>query len=180
MVRIAPRDVHRIQDVTRSFGAPGSRGDLWMEFPADRRPLVRASTYDANIPGSAFSDAPQFEADSATAHSLVNELTIAGIQLDEHKKVQVGVISTGPSPAHFRVTAETGAQQQTSGAVEATVDEDRTYVINDAVQELGIPFREPVVIRINMLNGRAIAYATVIDRGTGLHQTIPAFPTHAP
>ena len=180
VVRIASRDILRIKDVTRSFGAPGSRGDLWIEFPADRRPLVRSTTYDADIPGSAFSDPPQFEADSATAHSLVNELTIAGIHIDEHKRVQIGVISTGPSPARFRVTAETGAQKQTSGSVEATIDEDRSYLINDAVQELGIPFREPVVIRIHMLNGRAIAYASVIDRGTGLHQTIPAFPTHAP
>lgn len=162
------------------FGLPESLGVLWIEYPADRRPLARVWTYDDARPHDISLHPPLAETESATGNTLLNELVLVGIGAGTKLRVDLGVINIGAAPATFRVTVTDEKGTLTGGPIESELLEEGLYLMSDVGRELWVDFAEPAMIRVRMLSGTAIAFATLVNTQDGRREFISAVPTHAP
>ena len=163
----------RWEDVVRSlFGAPESRGALWIEYRGARAPVARLRTYDAAHGAKGSIDSPLSMSDAATGA----DLTVVGIPGGGMaRRVNVGVVNVGTIPATFRITARTRDGRVAGRAYEEGVPEDETRLVGDIETALGVPLDDTMTLHITPVAGTIVGYATVIGVG-GDSEFIAAVP----
>jgi len=163
-------------DVVRSlFGAPESRGVLWIEYRG-AAPVARVKTADVAHDAKATIDPPLTMADSATAGSPADDLTIFGIPSTKSPRINIGIVNVGAIPATFRITARSRTGQTIGKAIEEGLAEDESYTLGDLESHLGTHLDETTSVHVTLIAGTCIAYATTVD-ATGDTQFIAALPT---
>jgi hypothetical protein len=167
-------------DVVRSlFGAPESRGVLWIEYRGTAAPVARVKTADVAHDAKATIDAPLTLADSATAGTHADDLTIFGIPSTEGRRVNIGIVNVGAIPATFRITARSRTGQPIGGKIEEGLAEDESFTLGDLDSRLGLRLDETTSVHVTLIAGTCIAYATVIAPN-GDTQFIAALPSQQP
>jgi len=161
----------RWEDVTRSFfQAPEGRGVLWIEYRGQRPPIARLKTYDAAHNARASIIEPLSMRDAAS------DVTIVGIPSGAERRVNIGILNASQVPITFRVAAFTRTGQRASRIIQNTLDSDESYDLADADRALGVRLDETMTVRVKMLSGTAIAYASVVDIN-GDSQFVAAVPS---
>jgi hypothetical protein len=161
----------RWEDVTRSFfQAPEGRGVLWIEYRGQRPPIARLKTYDSAHNARASIIEPLSMSDAAS------DVTIVGIPSGAERRVNIGILNASQVPITFRVAAFTRTGQRASRIIQNTLDSDESYDLADADRALGVRLDETMTVRVKMLSGTAIAYASVVDIN-GDSQFVAAVPS---
>jgi hypothetical protein len=167
-------------DVVRSFfGAPESRGVLWIEYRGTAAPVARVKTADVAHDAKATIDAPLTLADSATAGSPVDDLTIFGLPTTKDRRINIGIVNVGAIPATFRITARSRVGQAIGKPIEQGLAEDESYTLGDLETQLRTRLDETTSVHVSVVAGTCIAYATVVD-ANGDTQFIAALPSQQP
>jgi hypothetical protein len=167
-------------DVVRSFfGAPESRGVLWIEYRGTAAPVARVKTWDVAHAAKATIDAPLTLADSATAGSPADDLTIFGLPTTKDRRINIGIVNVGAIPATFRITARSRVGQAIGKPIEEGLAEDESYTLGDLETQLRTRLDETTSVHVSVVAGTCIAYATVVD-ANGDTQFIAALPSQQP
>ena len=178
-IRLAPRQTLRLPDLIRTFfGLPGGGiGTLWLEYRSGRAPVAVAITSDVVHGGRASVESPLTMRDAATAGAASSELTIVGIPggAASQRRINIGVVNTGTIPATFRLTARTRNGEVIGHAVESGVAESEAWLVSNAESELGTLIDDTTTLRISVVAGSGVAYASIVDPG-GSTDFIPAVP----
>ena len=172
----------RWEDIVRTlFGAPESRGVLWIEYRGERGPVARVRTYDAAHDAKASLESPLTMRDAATAGADAPDLTLVGIPGggQQLRRINLGVVNVGAIPATFRITVHTRDGARIGRKVELGLPEDESFLLNDAETELGVALDENATVHVELIAGTCIAYASVVGVG-GDNQFIPAVPSPTP
>ncbi|HEX2060965.1 MAG TPA: hypothetical protein VHK90_09510, partial [Thermoanaerobaculia bacterium] len=175
---LAPRQTLRWPDVVRTlFHAPNSVGSLWVEHREGTAPVAVVKTSDVAHNASASLEEPLTPRDSATASTEHAELAIVGIPAATGvgRRVNVGVVNIGKIPATFRISARTRTGASAGSSVESGVPEDQVWVVNDIEAALGVKLDETMTVRITVIAGTGVGYATVVEYG-GDSEFIAAIP----
>lgn len=179
-VTLAPGQSIVWPDVVRSFfGAPESRGVLWIEYRGNQPPVARVKTSDVAHEAKATIDAPLTLADSATAGTPNDDLTIFGLPSTKDRRVNIGIVNVGAIPATFRITARSRTGQTIGKPVEEGLAEDESYSLSDLESRLQARLDETTSVHVSVVAGTCIAYATTID-ANGDTQFIAALPSQQP
>ena len=171
-VTLAARGRVRWTDVVKSlFGAPDSRGVLWIEYRAARAPVVRVRTYDAARQGSGSVERPLSISDSATAHTEVDDLVVVGVPGggEAARRVNIGVVNVGPIPATFRVVVRDGRGRDIATTDDIGIPEAESFFMDNIERELGATVDESSTIHVRMVAGTCVAYASVVDTDGDAH-----------
>lgn len=177
-ITLAPRQTLRWPDVVRTlFHLQHTVGTLWIEHREGRAPVAVARTFDAAHNARASLDEPLTRRDAATSSTESAELAIVGIPAatGPGRRVNVGMVNIGIIPATFRVSARTRTGAEIGRSVEQGVGEDRVWMLNDVENALGVPLDETMTLRVTVVAGTGVAFATVVEYG-GDSQTIAAIP----
>lgn len=178
-LRLAPRQTLRLPDLVRTFfGLPGGGiGTLWLEYRAGRAPVAAAITTDVVHGGRASVESPLTMRDAASAGADTSELTIVGIPGggQTRRRINIGVVNTGIIPATFRLTARTRNGEVIGHGVESGVAESEAWLVSNAEAELGTALDETTTLRISVVAGSGVAYASIVDPG-GSTDFIAAVP----
>jgi hypothetical protein len=167
-------------DVVRSFfGAPESRGVLWIEYRGNSAPVARVKTADVAHDAKATIDAPLTLADSATAGSPADDLTIFGLPSTKDRRINIGIVNVGAIPATFRIAARSRVGQAIGKPIEEGLAEDESYTLGDLETQLRTRLDETTSVHVSVVAGTCIAYATVVD-ANGDTQFIAALPSQQP
>jgi len=172
----------RWEDVVKTlFGAPDSRGVLWLHFRGDRGPVARVKTYDVSRASSGTVDRPLGSADSATSGSGLADLVIVGLPGGDQssRRINAGVVNVGRIPATFRVTVRTRDGVQVGRAVEEGLPEGESAFINNVEVATGATIDDTATVHITMIAGTGVGYASVVST-EGYTQSIPAVPAPKP
>lgn len=177
---LAPRQTLRWENVIRTlFANENSLGILWVEHREGRPPVAVVKTSDVAHQASASVEEPLTRRDAATASTEAAELAIVGIPpppaSTEPRRVNVGVVNIGTIPATFRVSARTRSGASIGRSVETGVPEDQVWLVNDIEKELGIRLDETMTVRVTVIAGTGVAFATVVEYG-GDSEFIAAIP----
>jgi hypothetical protein len=178
-VTFAPRQTLRWPDVVRTlFGAQGGVGTLWIEHREGRAPVAVVKTADVAHNGRASIEPPLTLRDAATASTESAELSIVGIPsiVNAGRRVNVGMANIGIIPATFRLVARTRTGEQAGKAVEGGVPEDNVWFVNDVEAQLGVKLDETMTLRVTVIAGTGVAFASVIEP-SGDAEFIAAIPT---
>ncbi|HEV2718923.1 MAG TPA: hypothetical protein VG323_02805, partial [Thermoanaerobaculia bacterium] len=179
-VKLAPGQSIVWPDVVRSFfGAPESRGVLWIEYRGNSAPVARVKTADVAHDARATIDAPLTLADSATAGTPNDDLTIFGLPTTKDRRINIGIVNVGAIPATFRITARSRTGQALGKPVEEGLGEDESYTLTDLESQLHTRLDETTSVHVGVVAGTCIAYATVVD-ANGDTQFIAALPSQQP
>ncbi len=181
-VVLNPRRSVRWDDVVKTlFGAPDSRGVLWLHYRGDRGPVARVKTYDVSRSSSGTVDRPLGSADSATSGSGVADLVIVGVPGGDQsaRRINVGVVNIGRIPATFRVTVRTRDGVQAGRAVEEGLPEGESAFINNVEVATGAAIDDTSTVHITMIAGTGVGYASVVSTD-GYTQFVPAVPAPKP
>jgi hypothetical protein len=170
------RTVTLVDVVGAWFGRPGTRGMLTIRYPKDRRPVATLTGYDTTRPQSRFPEQPLSSLLAATAEAPADSMVIAGAAGDERRRVNVGVVNTGEGAARFIIEVRQPDGSIVGVCTQSAIDENGTFLLVDAAPKLGVPLDGQRTIHVRMLQGSAVAYASVIDGVAGTHYTIPAVP----
>jgi hypothetical protein len=163
---LAPRQTLRWENVIRTlFANENSLGILWVEHREGRPPVAVVKTSDVAHQASASVEEPLTRRDAATASTESAELAIVGIPppSDPPRRVNVGVVNVGTIPATFRVSARTRSGAAIGRSVESGVPEDQVWLVNDVEKELGVRLDETMTVRVTVIAGTGVAYATVVE-----------------
>ncbi|MBV9495464.1 MAG: hypothetical protein JOZ54_14540, partial [Acidobacteria bacterium] len=169
----------RWEDVVRTlFGAPESRGVLWIESRGERGPVARVRTYDAAHEAKASLESPLTLREAATAGSDAPDLTLVGIPGggQQLRRINIGVVNVGPIPASFRITVHTREGARVGRKVELGIPEDDSFLLADAETELMAALDENATVHVEVIAGTCVAYASAVGAG-GDNQFIPAVPS---
>ena len=175
---LAPRQTLRWPDVVRSlFARPGTVGTLWLEHREGRAPVAVIKTSDVAHSASASLEAPLTKLDSATASTQSAELAIVGIPASNvaGRRVNAGVVNIGNIPATFRFSVRTRSGQPIGKTVEQGVPEDQVWLVNDLEAALGVRLHETTTVRITVIAGTGVGFATVVEP-SGDSEFIAAIP----
>jgi hypothetical protein len=175
---LAPRQTLRWPDVVRSlFARPGTVGTLWLEHREGRAPVAVMKTSDVAHSASASLEAPLTKLDSATASTQSAELALVGIPASTvaGRRVNAGVVNIGTIPATFRFSVRTRTGQPIGGSVEQGVPEDQVWLVNDLEAALGVKLDETTTVRITVIAGTGVGFATVVEP-SGDSEFIAAIP----
>ena len=175
---LAPRQTLRWPDVVRSlFARPGSVGTLWLEHREGRVPVAVIKTSDVAHNAAASLVEPLTKLDSATASTQSAELAIIGIPVSTAagRRVNAGVVNIGTIPATFRFSARTRTGQPIGGSIEQGVPEDQVWLVNDLESVLGVKLDETTTVRITVIAGTGVGFATVVEP-SGDSEFIAAIP----
>lgn len=178
-ITLAPRQTLRWPDVVRSlFARPGSVGTLWLEHREGRAPVAIIKTSDIAHHARASLEQPLTRLDSATSSTESAELAIIGIPgaTAAGRRVNVGVVNIGIIPATFRISARTRTGQSIGRSVESGVPEDQVWLVNDLEAALGVTLDETTTVRITVVAGTGVGFATIVEPGgdSGFIAAIPA------
>ncbi|MGH9459514.1 MAG: hypothetical protein ACRD2J_17905 [Thermoanaerobaculia bacterium] len=175
---IAPGELRIVRDASRSlFGMPASIGVLWIEHAVDRAPLVAAETRDRARGGVPSRALPFSLGDAATAREEKGALTLIAPAGGGARRINVGVINFGLVPAHVRIQARRPDGSPAGALVQVAIEEEKAWQLVDAEGQLGVAFDEPLAIRIDVLEGTVVGWASVVDGASGIHEFVRAFPT---
>ena len=177
-VTLAPRQTLRWPDVVATlFGARGGVGTLWIEHREGRAPVAVVKTADIAHGGRASIETPLSIRDAATASTESAELAIVGIPAarQQGRRVNAGTVNIGIIPATFRITARTRTGETVGKTLESGVPEDSVWVVNDLEHALGVPLDETMTLRVTVVAGTGVAFATVVEP-SGDSQFIAAIP----
>lgn len=155
----------RWDDIVRTaFQMPQSTGSLWIESVNGRAPVIVVHTWDSAHDAHASIEPPLTLSDSATAGSPTPELAIIGIPSApaEGRRINIGVVNMGNIPATFRITARGRGGLLLGHPIENVIDEDGVWVVHDIEAELGAEIDEGAMIRVAVLAGTGVAYASVV------------------
>ncbi|HEX2120305.1 MAG TPA: hypothetical protein VHL59_01565, partial [Thermoanaerobaculia bacterium] len=175
---IAPRQTLRWPDVIRTFfGVQGMVGTLWIEHREGRAPVAVVKTADIAHGGRASIEQPLTMRDAAAAGTESVELAIVGIPAvpATGRRVNVGMVNIGTIPATFRVAVRTRTGEQIGEAAESGVPEDQVWVVNDLENVLKVKLDETMTVRITVVAGMGVAFATVVE-SNGDSEFIAAIP----
>jgi hypothetical protein len=175
---LAPRQTLRWPDVVRNlFASESSLGTLWVEHREGRAPVAVVKTADVAHRASASVEEPLSRRDAATASTESAELAIVGIPpLSElPRRVNVGVVNIGTIPATFRISVRTRTGASVGQSVESGVPEDQVWLANDIENALGVRLDETMTVRVTVIAGTGVAFATVVDFN-GNSEFIAAIP----
>ena len=175
---LAPRQTLRWPDVVRTFfHAEGAVGTLWLEHREGRPPVAMVKTSDVAHAGRTTIEQPLSIRDAAAAGTESAELVIVGIPAPpvEGRRVNVGAVNIGIIPATFRVTARMRNGDVVGRAVESGVPEDNVWVVNDLEHALGVRLDDTMTIRVTVVAGTGVAFATVVQ-SNGDSEFIAAIP----
>jgi hypothetical protein len=163
---LAPRQTLRWPDVVRSmFARPGTVGTLWLEHREGRAPVAVVKTSDVAHGASASLEAPLTKLDSASASTESAELAIIGVPASSvaGRRVNAGVVNIGTIPATFRFSVRTRTGQPIGGSIEQGVPEDQVWLVNDLEAALGVKLDETTTVRITVIAGTGVGFATVVE-----------------
>ncbi len=175
---LAPRQTLRWPDVVRSlFARPGTVGTLWLEHREGRAPVAVIKTSDVAHSASASLEEPLTKLDSAAASTQSAELALVGIPASTvaGRRVNAGVVNIGTIPATFRFSVRTRTGQPIGGSVEQGVPEDQVWLVNDLEAALGVKLDETTTVRITVIAGTGVGFATVVEP-SGDSEFIAAIP----
>jgi hypothetical protein len=174
---LAPRQTLRWTDVVNTlFAAGGGVGTLWVEHREGRAPVTIVKTADIAHRGRASIEPPLSLRDAAAAGTESAELAIVGIPgAPEGRRVNIGVVNIGIIPATFRLTARTRTGATVGRAVESGVPEDQVWIVNDIEHALGVKIDETMTVRVTVIAGTGVAFATIVDP-SGDSEFISAIP----
>jgi hypothetical protein len=175
---LAPRQTLRWENVVRTlFQNDNSLGTLWVEHREGRAPVAVVKTSDVAHHASASVEQPLSRRDAATASTEHAELAIVGIPPVSGlpRRVNVGVVNLGTIPATFRISARTRTGATVGSDVESGVPEDQVWLVNDIENELGMTLDETMTVRVTVIAGTGVAFATVVEYG-GDSEFIAAIP----
>ncbi|HEY0590657.1 MAG TPA: hypothetical protein VGF40_02745 [Thermoanaerobaculia bacterium] len=178
---LAPGELRTFEDFPRTLFALGeTAGALWIEYPSGARPLAFALTRDRARGGNATRSFPLSQSDAAEAGTPAGDLRIVGARSGGTRRTNVGAINVGMTPARIRIHATTDDGAPIGGALEWDIPEERSWLLVDVEGRLGVALDGSVVLHVTPLRGRAVAYASVIDGLTGIHELVPALPVARP
>lgn len=175
---LAPRQTLRWNNVTKTLFAQGdSIGTLWLEHREGRPPVAVVKTADVAHDGRASLIEPLTQRDAATARSERAELVIIGIPPYPvtGRRVNVGVVNTGRIPATFAISARTRTGQAVGRPAEVGVMEGQVWIVNDVEAELGMRLDETMTLRIEVIAGSGVGFATIAET-SGDSEFIAAMP----
>ena len=120
---------------------------------------------------------PLTKLDSATAATESAELAVVGIPgaTAAGRRVNAGVVNIGIIPATFRFSARTRTGQPIGKSVEQGVPEDQVWLVNDLEATLGVKLDETTTVRITVIAGTGVGFATVVEP-SGDSEFIAAIP----
>jgi hypothetical protein len=93
--------------------------------------------------------------------------------------VNIGIVNVGQIPATFRISVRTRTGHRVGRIIEQGLPEDESFVLPDAEKELGVEFDETSTVKITMIAGTGIAYASVVEPN-GDSQFLSAVPSRQP
>ncbi len=175
---LAPRQTLRWPDVVRMlFARPGTVGTLWVEHREGRAPVAVVKTWDVAHNAAASLGAPLTKRDAATSGTESAELAIVGIPAATvpGRRVNAGVVNIGTIPATFSFSARTRTGQPIGGSVAQGVPEDQVWLVNDLEGALGVKLDETMTVRITVIAGTGVGFATVVEP-SGDSEFIAAIP----
>jgi hypothetical protein len=175
---LAPRQTVRWPDIVRTLFGGGGVGTLWLEHREGRAPVAVVKTSDVAHGGRATLEEPLTRRDAAAAATESAELALIGIPAppaNDWRRVNAGVVNTGTIPATFRISARTRTGQTVGRSVESGVPEDQVWLVNDVEGALGVKLDETMTLRITVIAGTGVGFATVVD-STGNSEFIAAIP----
>lgn len=175
---LAPRQTLRWPDVVRTlFHVENAVGTLWIEHREARAPVAVVKTSDVAHNARASLVEPLTARDAATAATESAELAIVGIPAagGPGRRVNVGMVNIGTIPATFRVSARTRSGASVGRSVESGVPEDQVWFVNDLEHALGVKLDETMTVRITVIAGTGVGFATVVEYG-GDSEFIAAIP----
>lgn len=180
-VTVAPRQTLRWADVVRTFFHAGnSLGTLWIEHLEGRAPVAVVKTSDVAHSARATLEQPLTARDAATAQTDVAELALVGIPSPgatvPSRRINIGMVNIGTIPATFKVTARTRTGATVGRSVESGVAEDNVWLVNDVEAALGVKLDETMTVRVTVIAGTGVAFATVVEY-SGDSEFIAAIPT---
>ena len=178
-VVLPPRGNARWPDVVKSlFGAPDSRGVLWIEYRAARPPVARVRTYDSARQGSGTVERPLSSSDSATAHSDIDDLIIVGVPGggETVRRINIGIVNVGPIPATFRLVIRDRRGRDIATTDDIGIPEADSLFMDNIERELHATVEESSTIHVRMVAGTCVAYASVVDTDGDAH-FFAAIPT---
>jgi hypothetical protein len=85
------------------------------------------------------------------------------------------MVNIGTIPATFRVAVRTRTGEQIGEAAESGVPEDQVWVVNDIENVLKVKLDETMTVRITVVAGMGVAFATVVE-SNGDSEFIAAIP----
>lgn len=175
---LAPRQTLRWPDIVRTLFGVGGVGTLWLEHRQGRAPVAVVKTFDVAHGGRASLEQPLTQRDAARAQTESAELAIVGIPAratNDWRRVNAGVVNIGTIPATFRISARTRDGKSVGRSVESGVPEDNVWLVNDLEGELGVKLDETMTLRITVIAGTGVGFATVVD-SAGNSEFIAAIP----
>jgi hypothetical protein len=171
-VILAANGSARWADVVKTlFGAPDSRGVLWIEYRAARPPVARVRTYDAARQGSGTVDRPLSMSDSATARTEIDDLVLIAIPggSEETRRINIGVVNVGAIPATFRLIARDHAGRQLASTGDIGIPESESVFMDNVERELAVLVDERSTLHVTMVAGTCVAYASVVESNGDAH-----------
>jgi hypothetical protein len=174
---LAPRQTLRWPDVARTlFHAGSSVGTLWIEHLEGRAPVAVVKTSDVAHAARATLEQPLTARDAASAQTDIAELALVGIPAGGTRRVNIGMVNIGTIPATFKITARTRTGAPAGRSVESGVAEDNVWLVNDVEAALGVKLDETMTVRVTVIAGTGVAFATVVSEN-GDSEFIAAIPT---
>jgi hypothetical protein len=165
-VTIADRQTLRWPDVVSElFSMRGAIGTLWLEHREGQAPVAVVKTSDVAHGATASIEKPLTRRDAAAAGTPHPELALIGIPAagPEGRRVNAGVVNMGRIPATFRFSIRDGAGQLLGAEIESGVLEDEVWIVNDLESTLGAELDETMTVRITVVAGTGVGFATVIS-----------------
>ena len=117
-------------------------------------------------------DTPLTMSDSASAGS---HLVVLGIPAT-HARINMAIVSVGNIPATFRISAVTSSGASIGRPILRGVEEDGVWVVYDLESELPAAIDEGAMIRVTVIAGTGVAYASVVQPN-GDVLNIPGVPS---
>ncbi|HKR63551.1 MAG TPA: hypothetical protein VJZ00_07445, partial [Thermoanaerobaculia bacterium] len=94
---------------------------------------------------------------------------------NDWRRVNAGAVNIGTIPATFRISARTRDGRLAGRAIESGVPEDQVWLVNDIEGELGVKLDETMTLRITVIAGTGVGFATVVD-SKGNSEFLAAIP----
>jgi hypothetical protein len=177
-IAIAPFRTVVLRDApAKFFGRPQSRGSLQITYPEGRKPVVMLQSYDARRPESLTTEAPLSSFQVAQAKTQLHALAIVGAVQSQERRVNLGVMNSGEGAARVKIVCRTRTGDVVGEPLFRTLEEGTNFNIVDASTALGATLDGTTTIHVDVLQGTAAAYASVVDIATGSHYSISGVPS---
>jgi hypothetical protein len=103
------------------------------------------------------------------------ELILSAIPSGAARRVNIGLVNIGETPATFRLTAVTRDGQRAGRIINRVLTEDELWTVEDAEKALGVPIDETMTVRITVVAGTGVGFATIVEP-SGDSEFIAAIP----